>query len=131
MRDITVEKHDLVTKVKENREAHRAIFLEAVEGYRKEAVRQLEAHIDRIRNGDLPEVRVVLPAPSDHTADYDRVLAMLGWETAATIKIGEDDFASYVMDDWHWKRQFLTTNSAYSSGAAGALGAMGAVGSSG
>jgi hypothetical protein len=125
MRDITVEKHELVAKVKENREAHRAIFLEAVEGYRAEAVRQLEAHIERIKDGHLPEVRVVLPAPSDHTADYDRVLAMLDWETAATIKIAEEDFAAYVMDDWHWKRQFLTTNSAYSAGATGALGAMG------
>lgn len=131
MRDITVEKAVLIAQVKENRALHREIFLEAVEGYRQEAVRQLEAHIERIKDGVLVEVRIVLPAPSDHTADYDRVLAMLEWETSDMIKIAEEDFASYVMDDWHWKRQFLTANAPYSAGATGALGAMGALGSTG
>lgn len=129
MRDITVEKDVLIEKVLENRTAHRAIFLEAVEGYRVEAVRQLEAHIERITNGDLVEVYVRLPAPSDHTSDYDRVLAMLDMHVGGMVTVDEESFSAYVMDDWHWKRQFLTTNSAYSAGATGALGALGPTGS--
>ena len=121
MREVTVDKAQLIGKVQNNRDDHRKIFEEAVEGYKKEGVRLLEEHIERIKKGKLERVYVSLPEPEDHTSDYDRVLKMLEMHTGHEVTIDEDSFASYVMDDWSWKRQFLQTNSAYSVTAAAAL----------
>jgi len=114
MRAVTVEKSQLVGIITNNRAAHRQIFEEAVEGYKKEGIRLLEEHAERIKKGNLVEVYVRLPRPEDHTTDYDRVLKMLEMHSFQEIEIDQESFASYVMDDWTWKRQFLATNSAYS-----------------
>lgn len=115
MKTITVKKIDLMGRVEKNRSVHRKIFEEAVEGYKKQAIKLLEDHIERIKNGKVEEVFVRLPQPEDHTTDYDRILEMLAMHIEDEIAIDEDAFASYVMDDWSWKRQFLATNSAYSA----------------
>lgn len=114
MKAIIVNKDELVEKVRANREKHQAIFDEAVTGYQKQAVQLLEDHIKRIRDGDMVEVYVRLPRPVNQLKDYDRVLAMLEMHLEDEIEVGEDDFASYVMDDWGWKQNFLASNAAYS-----------------
>jgi hypothetical protein len=114
---VTVDVAQLRDKIKENRDKHRAIFEEAVEGYRKKAIELLEEHIKNIKKGKVLRVDVALPQPEDHTRDYDRILAMLDMHSDSSIDINERDFASYVLDDWSWKRQFLTTNSMYSASA--------------
>ena len=118
MKTVTVEKSELIKRVEKNRHDHRKIFEEAVEGYKKEAVKLLERHIKKILGGGLERVYISLPEPEDHTADYDRVLEMLKMHIDEAVDIDEESFASYVMDDWSWKRQFLQTNAAYSATAA-------------
>jgi hypothetical protein len=124
MQDVTVRKADLIEKITANREAHRAIFLEAVDGYRGLAEEMLQKHLAEVRSGQMKVVRVVLDAPVDHTRDYDRVLAMLGMSVDDQITLAQSDFAQYVLDDWSWKRQFLTSNSTYSGTAATQLREM-------
>jgi hypothetical protein len=114
MNPIKVNKEDLAKKVAANRALHRSIFDEAVEGYHKKSLELLQSHIDEIKAGRMLRVSVSLPFPEDHTDDYDRVLAMLEMSLESEIEIDENTFASYVMDDWQWKKAFLTTNSAYS-----------------
>ena len=122
MDKVTVRKDDLAKAVQANRDEHRKIFEEAVDGYKKRAVQLLEEHIARIRTGKLERVAVSMPVPEDHTHDYDRVLKMLEMSTADEIELDEHRFAQYVMDDWQWQRQFLTDSSAYSAMARGKLG---------
>lgn len=121
MNPIKVDVTELRDKVATNRTAHRAIFEEAVEGYKKRSLAILEEHIAEVKSGRMTRIAVSLPYPEDHTADYDRVLAMLDMSLENSIEIDETTFSSYVMDDWQWKRQFLTSNSAYSATAARAL----------
>lgn len=116
-----MQRDDLLAKLRENRDQHRRIFLEAIVGYREEAVRILEQHIDRIKNGDLVRVHVSMPEPTDHTRDYDRVCAMIELTEDDIIELEEHEFGQYVLDDWSWKQQFLTANSSYSETAARTL----------
>jgi hypothetical protein len=112
---ITVEKTKLRAAVQKNRDLHKAIFDEAVIGYKEEAVRLLEAHIERIKAGKVGYVAVSLPMPVNHTRDYDRILAILDMEVAQIIELTEDEFAKYVQDDWSWKREFIGTAQTYNS----------------
>jgi hypothetical protein len=121
MEKIRVEKKQLISDLKKNRSKHRAIFEQAVEGYRNLAVQQLTDHVKRIQKGKLVEVYVRLPLPEDHTRDYDRVIQMLERSLDETVFLSEADFRAYVQDDWDWKRAFLTSNATYSAVAAEAL----------
>ena len=114
MKDITMKKSVLLDKLRGNQKAHKAIFDEAVEGYKEQALRLLEEHLKHIRTGKMIEVSVHLPVPENHTRDYDRVIAMMELDIAETVALSEADFAQYVLDDWKWKRQFLESSKAYS-----------------
>lgn len=124
MKDITVRKSDLLEKLQENREQHTKIFEEAVEGYKTRAVELLEDHIRRIKNGKLERVQVMLPVPENHVHDYDRIIAMLEMDINDEIEMEEHEFKAYVMDDWAWKQQFLTSTAEYSAAAGKLLGSQ-------
>lgn len=115
MKDIRIEKGELLEILTENRKNHRAIFEEAVEGYRQRAVEILTEQLDRIAQGRLERVNVQIPLPSDHTQDYDRAIKMLEMTLDDEIYVDEADFQGYVMDEWGWKKEFLTSNSSYST----------------
>lgn len=121
MDPVTVNKTDLLRAMEANRSEHRKIFEEAIDGYKKRAVELLEEHIERIRTGKLEQVRVHLPLPADHTLDYDRVIGMVEMHQGDTVQLGEFDYQCYVLDEWGWKHEFLTSSAAYSVTAAAAL----------
>lgn len=125
MNKVTVEKAALAAAIQENRAKHRAIFLEAVEGYRSAQMREMEKGITRLKAGKSLDGFRYLPVPQDHTRDYDRVLRMLEMHAQPTIDVSQEDFAKYVMDDWQWRREFLNTSANYSAGAAAALAEAG------
>jgi TRAP-type C4-dicarboxylate transport system substrate-binding protein len=112
---VLVNRDKLLEKVKENRENHRAKFEEAMEGYKRKAIQLLEEHIDRIANNAPERVIVNLPYPVDHTEDYDRVVEQLEWSLDDTLELNEQEFNTYVRDQWGWKQAFQETHTMYSS----------------
>jgi hypothetical protein len=109
------ELQDIISK---NRDEHNKIFLEAMAGYTSKVKGDLQAYLERIERGEVIRVQIYYPEPENHTRDYDRILKMLDLTTEKSIELSEKQFESYVLDDWAWKRAFLTSNSAYSVTAA-------------
>jgi hypothetical protein len=121
MRDIRVSKAKLLETLKKNREAHRKIFLEACDGYRKKAIELLDAELKKAKAGKQFQIYFSLGQPVDQTKDYDRVIGMLELDTEDFILLTETDYRQYVLDDWNWKANFLTSNAFYSKAAADAI----------
>ena len=121
MREVTVEKEELRRKLVENRDKHRGIFEEALEGFQREAIRLLEEELDRARRGVKRTVRVILQCPEDHTSEYDRVIAMLDMEVSEKVTLTEQEFAQFVQDDWSWQHQWLMGSAMFSSAASSRL----------
>jgi hypothetical protein len=115
MEKITVDKNELLAQVRANRDNHRQIFLEALEGYRQQGLRELEELVKDLRNGKTPQIVLSIDRPQDHTRDYDRVIAMLEMHKGDEFIVSETDFAQYALDDWNWKRQWALSNSGYVS----------------
>jgi hypothetical protein len=113
---ITVDKGDLLGALMENRRKHRTVFEAALEGYQGRLQEILEDKIKMIAQGKLPDIRITLIQPEDHTTDYDRIIKMAQMHQGETFDLDEQQFAQYVMDDWGWKRQWLETNTAYAAG---------------
>ncbi len=117
MRNVKDKKAEVLEILRNNREHHRKIFLEALEGYKNQAVELLEKHIKAIKAGRVARVRVQIPEPEDYTREYDRAIKMLEMSVDDIVELDEDTFAQFVMDDWDWKRQFLKSNAPYSASA--------------
>ena len=107
----------LIGILEENKKKHRNLFLKALDGYKKKAIETLEDKLEKVKNNKkLPMIQIYLPIPEDHTSDYERVILLLELDARANVDLTETDFAQYVMDDWGWKDQWTTSNSAYLGG---------------
>ncbi len=113
---VLVDKDQLVVTVRENRAEHRARFDEAMVGYKVKAIELLGEHIERIKANAPEAVSVHLPMPSDHSAEYDRVIQMLIWSQDDQLELSALEFSEYVMDEWGWKAEFTASNALYSQG---------------
>jgi hypothetical protein len=113
---VTVKKGELLDAIRKNRETHRASFLEAQKGYRETVIKALDQTLAEAREGQrfILERITALIMPQEHTADYDRVIKMLEMSVADEVTVTEQQFSQFVLDDWGWKKQFVTTNARYS-----------------
>jgi hypothetical protein len=112
-----ISKEQLLAILQENRANHREIFEEALDGWRKHAIGQLEAKLTELREGTAQSIRLSYPPPTDQTRDYDRAIRMIELNVRDTIVLDEESTANFVMDDWGWQQRWLLDNSAYSAGA--------------
>lgn len=113
--EIVVEKDRLKETLVANRDKHRAMFDEAIEGYRTRSIELLEEHIQRIKKNKVEKIFVNLPVPEDHTDDYNRALENLEWTIFDTVTLSAREFDQYVRDNWAWKAEFTNTTSMYNS----------------
>lgn len=113
MRNITVERDEFLIVVMNNREAHRDVFEDALDGFHRRLKAELEQRVRDLKAGRHINQYIGLPEPEDHTADYDRVILMAQMSVEDTITLSEDEFAMYVMDQWRWKQDFTDTASRY------------------
>lgn len=115
MNIVKVKRTELLSKIKANRKTHRDLFLKAQVGYRKDVIDELDKMLSDARSGKNMRTSINIPAPEDHSEDYDCIISMLEMSTEKIITISAGEFQMYVMDNWGWKMDVLRTNSFYAS----------------
>lgn len=113
MQSVVINKPDLLKVLQENRAAHREFFERAIDGWQILVQKKIEEIVERAKAGDYEHVFYQMVRPEDHTKDYDRAIRMLELDIHDTVRLAEAEFATYVQDDWGWKKQWATSNSAY------------------
>jgi hypothetical protein len=108
-----IKREDLLKELKKNRDEHRATFEKAVVGYRKVAIEELDRMLTEAKEGKRIRRGLELVEPMDQTKDYDRVIKMLEMSVDDVVILDSAEFAQYVMDDWHWKDAFTSSNAIY------------------
>jgi hypothetical protein len=117
MESVKVPKAALREKVQTNRDSHRAEFEKALEGYRLASINVLERNLALLKAGSSEQVVFDEQRPQDHTADYDRVLRMLDMSVEEAVELSSEAFDQYVLNNWHWRRDWLLSNAAYTQAA--------------
>jgi hypothetical protein len=110
-----VEKAPLIAKLKENREKHRAVFEEALEGYREKAVQALQKNIDNIKAGRPHRVYISLQLPEDYTREYDAAIGLLELSVDDTVELDEKGYKNFYLDRWDWTQSWATNSKGYTS----------------
>lgn len=134
---VYVEKSQLLEIVKGNKEKHDLIFSVAIEGYNaavKNYLERLESESERVKNlsveykkqeadgkrfdkTGLYLIDCNLPVyPSNYEEHYSKTIRKLELSTADKISLADTEFNQYVMNNWSWKQDFLTSNTQYLTG---------------
>lgn len=111
---ITVDKADLIERLKANRDAHRAEYDAACEVYRERCIAEIEHMLADARAGVIRR-NLTLPIPEEHTEDYDRAIDMLEWAQSDTIELNQQEFATLVRNQWGWLSSFAANTSSYTA----------------
>jgi len=118
MEIVKVKKSELLAKLKKNRAEHREIFEEATAAFRKEVIKVLDARLADAKAGKRISLRIDLIQPMDQTEEYDQAIAMCEMSVDDEIELSREAFRNYILDKWHWRDQFIASNSGYSAKAA-------------
>lgn len=117
--EITITKEKLLTRLKTNREKHAKVYEEAVAGFHDACLKMLEETKEALLKRKVPAaIALHLPVPVDHTKDYDRLIEMIELSSDTEFDLNEQQAANYIMDEWHWTNQWLSSNAGYSDTAA-------------
>lgn len=116
-RTMKFEKKGLLSTIRLNRADHRKILTEALKGYKNKAIKVLQEHLNNVKKGLRIPSMIEISKPSDHTKEYDRIIAMLERTNQEEVELTDREFGQFVMDDWDWKHEFLITNAIYSASA--------------
>lgn len=114
---VRVTKDELLQAIRKNRDEHRLIFEEALEGWKSKVTKALEYAVADAKAGKDYRLTVGLVRPEDHTKDYDRAIRMLEMSQDDELVLSAVDFATYVMDEWGWQRTFAANTTLYSESA--------------
>lgn len=117
MDKITVSKPDLLAKLNENRDKHKALYEEASTAYRGKVVEALRERADGIEGGDEIDLYFDLPKPEDHTAEYDEAIESLRWHQGDEVDLSRSEFQQWVLDKWTWARSFSANTMSYTASA--------------
>lgn len=113
MRTITVNKDELLIKLRANRENHVAEYEEAKANYRDKVVAALKERAMDIQKGGDVNIRFDLPEPRSFADQYDDAIAMLEWHQDDEIDLDHGEFQQFVQNQWHWSQQFAGVTQQY------------------
>jgi len=112
---ITVNKNELIDKLRTNLKTHQTRVDLAQEAYRKKVSLELERRLMDARRGNPIDLAVLarMPVPRSYAEEYEQAIAELQWHTQDEIELSSRDFRRYVLDKWEWQEAFAGTTQVY------------------
>lgn len=117
MEQIEVEKSVVLKVLKDNKEAHKKEFEEAMSGWIIRAKAKVQEILDTLNSEKASETKIelYLPKPISYEKEYEKAIKMLEYEIRDNISISSSDFNKYFLDEWAWKENFLSNTELYKS----------------
>lgn len=92
--------------------------------WEEEATRQFNKILNKIEKKEPLPFSVSLKAvtidtgldlvyPEDHSADYERAIQMMKSSIYDTVELSSEEYDSYVLNNWEWKKNFVASNATY------------------
>ncbi len=116
MHEVTVDRQDLLARVKANREQHEKDVKQAKEDYLEARVKETNEWLGLLNEGESAPWTSTVAHVRSNLDDYDQAVAMLEMSVDERITLEAHEFTQLVLDKWGWKAQFdsaRTSNSSY------------------
>lgn len=114
MRDVKLNKTELLGIVRANKEKHIKEYKEALQDFKLAVIKVCNENMELAEAGKV-ELKAMPPKPYSYEDSYTRAIRMLELSIDDVIEIDEHTFNQLVLDEWQWKQAFSTSNSTYKS----------------
>lgn len=115
MKNVRVNKSDLLVKLRENKEVHEQEFKELQVIYNDDAITGLEGLLaEAKKRPETPELYLRLEKPISYTESYDLAIGMLEMSIDEIFEISQEEYKNYVLNIWSWTNNFENIKSSYS-----------------
>ena len=118
MRSVKLNKNELLTIVRQNKDKHVLQYEESVVDFRTAVIKITTENSKLAKSGSLDKIAKIKTIPSkpvSYEDNYNRAIRMLELSVEETIELEEDIFNQLVLDEWQWKHQFSTSAALYKS----------------
>ena len=118
MRSVKVNRGELLTILVDNKKKHVKDYDESVKDYKKAAIKIAKEHMELAKSGELDQIAKIkaMPGrPHSYEDSYNRAIRMMELSVEDVIEVEEDVFNQLVLDEWHWKNQFVASSALYKS----------------
>lgn len=116
MREINMNRLELLAIVQSNLKKHIFAYEDAVEDYKRLVIAIAATNLKLAKTSNLDEIkkiRQIPSAPVSYEREYARAIRMIELSVDENIPIEEDVFNQLVMDEWHWKASFTAASALY------------------
>ncbi len=118
MKNVKMNRLELLNIVRENAKKHLADYDEAVQDYKVLVAKLAKSNLKLANTGELTEIekmKKIPSAPVVYTDNYSKAIRMLELSVEDTIEIEEHIFNQLVLDEWGWKQSFVAAGALYKS----------------
>lgn len=116
-RSVNVSRQELLQKLRENLEQHRAEYQEALSEFKARLESDLQLALKKVKKADdvlsLKKFSFDITFPQNHENDYIEVIEMLEMSVDETINLDAESFRAYIKNDWAWNHSFKSTLTSY------------------
>lgn len=113
-RKVEVNKNELLTQLKKNKELHIEELKETQEEYNDAYILAVEKLLEsaKTRPGIINN-NIHLSAPTSHVKEYGDIIDMLEFSTQESLEITMEEYKSWVKNEWSWSESFAMTKLSY------------------
>jgi hypothetical protein len=118
MRDVKINRDELLTIVRANKEKHIADYDASVIDFRAAVLKITKQNLKLAQSDDVAEIAKIRPIPmmpTSYADSYTRAIRMLELSVEDVIEVDATTFNQLVLDEWQWKQQFTAMSSTYKS----------------
>lgn len=112
MRIVRIDKERLLEIIEANKEKYVADLREARAAYLLKAKEELSAALKNVTA--FNSVHVLIQAPVDQTAEYNKVIQMLELTTDTVIELTNNEFDQFVNNEWNFVHNLRALSASYS-----------------
>lgn len=114
MKTIKVNKSELLSHLRTNRDNHVEEYNDALILYRAALTEAFKEALKKAKNNEDVDHYIKLERPQNYLDSYDNAIDMLIWSTEDIIELDQVEFKQYVRDEWNWKQAFTAVARSYS-----------------
>lgn len=118
-RSVHVNRQELLTKLRSNRELHRTEYIEALAEFHERLLSDLKLAVKKVNSTqntvDLKNFSFHVQFPQNHEREYEDVIEMLEMSVDENIELDSQSFKAYIKNEWHWQGQMRAAKAAYAT----------------
>lgn len=118
-RSVNVSRVELLEKLKQNLEAHRLEYQEALVEFHTRLEEDLKIALKKVKNTEnvehLKKFSFDVTFPQNHEQDYLDVIEMLEMSVDETINLDSESFKAYIKNEWNWQHHFRAAKMSYAT----------------